>query len=111
MILPLSTGTVCYEYGCDVLPHGRRCLPSVCYPRPDPTFVETVVSPVLPLSAYSFALDKPTTGTGTLSDVSVIESVNGHSLDGYLATAFARLFGVNVQGGNAANETNFRSAA
>lgn len=32
-------------------------------------------------------------GTGTLADVGAIKSVNGHSLGGYLATAFARLFG------------------
>lgn len=73
--------------------------------------VETVVTVVPPLSAYSFALDQPTTGTGTLSDVGVIEAVNGHSLGGYLATAFIRLFGANVRSVNAANETNFRSAA
>ena len=73
--------------------------------------VETVVTVVPPLSAYSFALDQPTTGTGKLSDVGVIEAVNGHSLGGYLATAFTRLFGANVQSVNAANETNFRSAA
>jgi hypothetical protein len=66
---------------------------------------------VPPLSTYSFALDKTTNGTGALSDVGVIEAVNGHSLGGYLATAFTRLFGANVQSGNAANETHFRSAA
>ena len=73
--------------------------------------VETIVSLVPPLSTYSFALDKTTNGTGALSDVGVIEAVNGHSLGGYLATAFTRLFGANVQSGNAANETHFRSAA
>lgn len=32
-------------------------------------------------------------GTGRLASVATIESVNGHSLGGYLATAFNRLFG------------------
>ena len=32
-------------------------------------------------------------GEGALADVSTIHSVNGHSLGGYLATSFARLFG------------------
>lgn len=40
----------------------------------------------------TFLLDAPTTGTGLLSDVTHI-LVNGHSLGGHLATAFARLFG------------------
>ena len=66
---------------------------------------------VPPLSAYSFALDQPTTGTGKLSDVGVIEAVNGHSLGGYLATAFTRLFGANVQSVNTFNSAGFSNVA
>jgi len=71
--------------------------------------VETIVSPLL--STYSFALDNTTNGTGTLSDVGVIEAVNGHSLGGYLATAFTRLFGANVQSVNTFNSAGFSNVA
>ncbi len=52
--------------------------------------VETVGVPPV----YSLLLDAPATGTGELfGKVDSIEAVNGHSLGGYLATAFTRLFG------------------
>lgn len=44
-----------------------------------------------PLSGYTLA--SPTTGTGEIAAVTSIAAVNGHSLGGYLATAFTRLFG------------------
>jgi len=54
---------------------------------------ETVVS-LLPLvTVKTFALDTPTTGTGLLNELDGIAGVNGHSLGGYLSTAFTRIFG------------------
>lgn len=41
----------------------------------------------------TFALDAFTTGTGLLNEIDGIAGVNGHSLGGYLATAFTRIFG------------------
>ena len=40
-----------------------------------------------------FALVTSAPGTGTLTSIGAIKSVNGHSLGGYLASAFVRLFG------------------
>ena len=41
----------------------------------------------------NFVAANPVQGTGELADISTIKSVNGHSLGGYLATAFSRIFG------------------
>ena len=41
----------------------------------------------------TFAPSTPTVGTGKLAGLGLITAVNGHSLGGYLATAFTRLFG------------------
>ena len=41
----------------------------------------------------SYALAAPALGIGGLLGIGAIKSVNGHSLGGYLASAFARLFG------------------
>ncbi len=49
--------------------------------------------PLPPLVLRDFVAAAPLQGTGTLIDIGTIKSVNGHSLGGYLATAFARLFG------------------
>lgn len=54
---------------------------------------ETVVSIVPPITVKTFALDTPTTGTGLLNELDGIAGVNGHSLGGYLSTAFTRIFG------------------
>jgi trimeric autotransporter adhesin len=45
------------------------------------------------ITEYWFDPAEVTTGTGVLQGVTGIESVNGHSLGGYLATAFVRIFG------------------
>jgi trimeric autotransporter adhesin len=52
---------------------------------------ETQISTLITLK--TFALDAPTTGTGLLHELDGIAGVNGHSLGGYLATAFTRIFG------------------
>ena len=49
--------------------------------------------------------------TGLLSGVTVITGVNGHSLGGYLATAFTRLFGANVQSVSTYNSAGFSNVA
>lgn len=46
-------------------------------------------------SAYSFGWSDSTAGTGNLVGVTNVQ-VDGHSLGGHLATAFARIFGGNV---------------
>ena len=52
-------------------------------------------------------------GTGVLSGVTSIHSVNGHSLGGYMATAFARIFGDQwtVESVNTFNSAGFLRAA
>ncbi len=40
-----------------------------------------------------FTLAAPVLGSGNLADIGPIKSVNGHSLGGYLASSFARIFG------------------
>ena len=70
--------------------------------------------PNTPLDTITFELAAPATGTGKLTGanaVSAIESVNGHSLGGYLATAFTRLFGANVQSVNTFNSAGFNNLA
>lgn len=49
--------------------------------------------PVLGIQLKDFVLADKVQGTGELAGVGPIKSVNGHSLGGYLATAFVRLFG------------------
>jgi trimeric autotransporter adhesin len=77
--------------------------------------VKTITDPLTGLStfAYTFELDAPTAGTGLISGISTITSVNGHSLGGYLATAFTRLFGssVVVQNVNTFNSAGFSNVA
>jgi hypothetical protein len=48
-------------------------------------------------------------GTGLLFGQSSIAGVNGHSLGGYLATAFTRLFGANVQSASTFNSAGFNN--
>jgi hypothetical protein len=73
--------------------------------------VTTAVAPLL--NTFSFSLDVPTTGTGILADIGPITAVNGHSLGGYLATAFTRLFGTAfaVQSVSTFNSAGFSNAA
>jgi hypothetical protein len=64
------------------------------------------------LQLYSFTLDKPGTATGELyGQVNAIQAVNGHSLGGYLATVFTRLFGAKVQSVSTYNSAGFSDAA
>lgn len=63
-----------------------------------------------------FTSSTPVIGTGTLSSIGTIKSVNGHSLGGYLATAFARIFGASwpieaVNTFNSAGFSRLKSAA
>jgi RTX calcium-binding nonapeptide repeat (4 copies) len=57
--------------------------------------------------AYSLDTNTTVIGTGVLADVTSIEQVNGHSLGGYLSTAFVRLFG---NAWNVGHTTTFNSA-
>ncbi|MES2831504.1 MAG: calcium-binding protein [Pseudomonadota bacterium] len=68
-----------------------------------------VVSLPGPVLGYTFARDVPTQGTGLLKDINSIAGVNGHSIGGYLATAFTRLFGnsAGVQAVNTFNSAGF----
>ena len=54
--------------------------------------IKVIEAPGL-IGAKTFALDTPTTGTGLLNELDGIAGVNGHSLGGYLSTAFTRIFG------------------
>ena len=62
---------------------------------------------------FSLVANSTVMGTGTLLGQSSIAGVNGHSLGGYLATAFTRLFGgglgYNVQSVNTFNSAGFNS--
>ena len=59
----------------------------------------------------TFAPSTPTVGTGFLAGLGPITAVNGHSLGGYLATAFTRLFGKDVQSVNTYNSAGFSNVA
>ena len=65
----------------------------------------------MPQSGYT--LTAPIIGTGEVASVTRITGVNGHSLGGYLATAFTRLFGnqAGVQSVNTFNSAGFSNAA
>ncbi|BEV13613.1 hypothetical protein HBDW_04010 [Herbaspirillum sp. DW155] len=57
--------------------------------------LDSVVTPLL--TSYTFIADTPAKATGELyGQVNTIRGVNGHSLGGYLSTAFTPLFGANV---------------
>ena len=72
--------------------------------------VDSVVTPWL--TKYTFAADTSVAATGELhGQVGQIAAVNGHSLGGYLATAFTRLFGKNAQEVNTFNSAGFSDAA
>jgi len=63
-------------------------------------------------TSYTFAAGTPVKATGELfGQVNAIQSVNGHSLGGYLATAFTRLFGANVKEVDTFNSAGFSDAA
>lgn len=74
---------------------------------------ETVVSLSPLVTVKTFALDTPTTGTGLLNELDGIAGVNGHSLGGYLSTAFARIFGAawGVEQVSTFNSAGFSNAA
>jgi hypothetical protein len=64
------------------------------------------------ISFKTFVAGTPVQATGELyGQVNAIAGVNGHSLGGYLATAFTRLFGANVQDVNTFNSAGFSDAA
>lgn len=66
------------------------------------------------INTESFALsEKNAIGTGILTGINSIESVNGHSLGGYLSTAFTRLFGnsADVKSIHTFNSAGFSSVA
>jgi hypothetical protein len=65
------------------------------------------------ISGTSFERDIPTLGTGVLEGIDTITSINGHSLGGYLCTAFVRLFGKawDMQSINTFNSAGFSNAA
>ncbi|MBE7418530.1 MAG: hypothetical protein HS128_12435 [Ideonella sp.] len=62
-----------------------------------------------PVSQH-FASGLPAQGTGGLVGIGAIKSVNGHSLGGYLATAFSRIFGAGwpIEAVNTFNSAGFR---
>ena len=55
--------------------------------------ISTIVIPGLPIPLQNFVAAADVQGTGTLVGIGPIKSVNGHSLGGYLSSAFVRLFG------------------
>jgi trimeric autotransporter adhesin len=61
----------------------------------------------------TFALTSGALGTGELASVIAIKSVNGHSLGGYLASSFSRLFGTKwpIEMVNTFNSAGFSSPA
>lgn len=67
------------------------------------------------LKVYDLVAGSPVTATrtGALVGVTNITAVNGHSLGGYLATAFTRLFGsqAGVQSVNTFNSAGFANAS
>jgi hypothetical protein len=64
------------------------------------------------ISFKTFVEGTPVQATGELyGQVNAIAGVNGHSLGGYLVTAFTRLFGANVQDVNTFNSAGFSDAA
>ena len=64
------------------------------------------------VQVFTFTQDKTAVATGELyGKVAQIAGVNGHSLGGYLATAFTRLFGANVKEVNTFNSAGFSDAA
>lgn len=69
-------------------------------------------SDIGPISIESFVLaSHPALGTGELASNISITAVNGHSLGGYLATVFTRLFGANVQSVSTFNSAGFSNVA
>lgn len=65
-----------------------------------------------PLALIDFVLaESHAAGTGELVGVTQIQAVNGHSLGGYLATAFARLFGAQLHSVNTYNSAGFLGLA
>jgi hypothetical protein len=74
--------------------------------------VLTLPIPMAP-DAQHFVEGTSIYGTGALQNVSFIDSINGHSLGGYLATAFGRLFGNQwtVAGISTFNSAGFSSIA
>ena len=72
--------------------------------------VDSAVTPLL--NSFTFAAGTPVVATGELyGQVNTITGVNGHSLGGYLATAFTRLFGAKVSQVNTFNSAGFSDAA
>ena len=72
--------------------------------------VDSFVTPSL--TSYTFAAGTAVKATGELyGQAGNITAVNGHSLGGYLATAFTRLFGANVQSVSTFNSAGFSDAA
>jgi hypothetical protein len=62
---------------------------------PAGTLVPQIDVILLPNGSRTFVSADEVAATGLLANVNAIAGVNGHSLGGYLATAFANLFGVN----------------
>ena len=63
-------------------------------------------------TSYTFAADTAVKATGELhGQANAIQGVNGHSLGGYLATAFTRLFGANVSEVSTYNSAGFSDLA
>jgi Ca2+-binding RTX toxin-like protein len=59
----------------------------------DQVVVDSTVIPGLPLPIQNFVAAPQVQGTGGLAGIGAVTSVNGHSLGGYLASSFVRLFG------------------
>lgn len=78
-----------------------------------PTSATNVAQIRYSAETVSFELAASTTGTGTPDTIGItsIAGVNGHSLGGYLATAFTRLFGANVQSVSTFNSAGFSNVA
>ena len=57
------------------------------------TTIGTIPGTSIPILQRDFVAADPVQGTGELDQLTFIKSVDGHSLGGYLASAFVRLFG------------------
>ena len=69
--------------------------------------LQNIDIPFSTIDIENFVAIDPIQGTGLLANVTTITSVNGHSLGGYMATAFTRIFG---GAWNIASTNTFNSA-
>jgi VCBS repeat-containing protein len=88
--LDLATSGVAYSQLTDLVNWWMR----ETTPKGQPAKQIKVNTVLLPGAHWRwFGEAAPATGTGELADTGPVEAINGHSLGGYLAASFARIFG------------------